>query len=169
MCPPHPYRRPLHAPAFAAQASDDLPSDDLPSDFPPFSWLALQFTSLAKRLKAPEPIKSGLPNPALTTGAFFVCPISDSHFVGTALFSAHVASRPVSLPKIDAPHPDQRRRHAAHRLGCPHLYAGAISGIGNTSRNGNGRASCYSRKPMWKPFSRQGELALFYDAKLVLT
>jgi hypothetical protein len=48
--------------------------------------VALQSTLLAKRLKASEPIKSCLP--AFTTGAFLVCPISDSHFVGTALFSA---------------------------------------------------------------------------------
>src|SRR5947209_7272523 len=32
-CPLHPYKPPLHAPAFAAQR--------LPSDFPPFRWPAL--------------------------------------------------------------------------------------------------------------------------------
>jgi hypothetical protein len=107
--------------------------------------VALQSTLLAKRLKAPEPIKSCLP--AFTTGAFLVCPISDSHFVGTALFSAHVASRPVPHQKTNAAHPHQGRWHAAHRLGCPDVYARPDRKIGSAN-NGSAPASCYLPKPI---------------------
>jgi hypothetical protein len=41
--------------------------------------------------------------------------------------------------------------------------------IGNTAPNGNALANCCSRAADVEAFSRQVELALFYDAKLVLT
>jgi hypothetical protein len=43
----------------------------------------------------------------------------------------------------------------------------ALSQIGNTTSNGNALANCYSADV--EAFRRQVELALFYDAKLVLT
>jgi len=61
--------------------------------------VALQSTLLAKRLKAPEPIKGRLPKSGIQDGAFFVGPISDSHFVDAALFFSPCCVPPPISPK----------------------------------------------------------------------
>jgi hypothetical protein len=67
-----------------------------------------------------------------------------------AYLPAHVASRPVPHQKTNTTHPHQGRWHAAHRpqwqRACELLLAEADI----------------------DDFSKQLELALFYDAKLVL-
>jgi hypothetical protein len=82
--------------------------------------------------------------------------------------SEHVASCPVSFPKTHSTHPHQGRRHAAHRPRCSHLYAGVISGSG-TPRPMATRLRIATGGADVEAFSRQVELALFYDAKLALT
>src|SRR6266508_7013034 len=49
---------------------------------------------------------------------------SDSRFIAAALSFRRVPR--VSPNQADPTVADQRRRHAAHRCGCPHLHAGAI-------------------------------------------
>jgi hypothetical protein len=88
-----------------------------------------------------------------------------SHFVGTALFSAHVASRPVSLPKIDAPHPDQRRRHAAHRLDA-RTYVLALSEDREMRQQWQRACELLLAEADVGALSKQIELALFYNGRL---